>query len=292
MENNTVIMPQITQTGQKLAMGGGKPAGPIREEITPEEMQAVEKIVPREFLEDYKTVEHFYTEYDPRTEEERRLNHKTLIYKKTPAFQLFEKFKKEVDAEIEKIMNDDLYDERQKRVLIHRIVDEKAAEYKAKIDEKMKEYQEKVQNVKEYLLQAVNATEKLSPVEQRELELVYKESEGETRTALMTAFSPSQVLAIFNKMLDQAKYNKHKARFLAKNGYLFMQRVHETAEDKNEANRYVTEVLKGVKKAEQYAYSTEQLTLRKMLNNTNTFRQNGLEGIRLINHYVRKYKSL
>lgn len=260
-----------------------------REELNEQEQQEVQGILSKDAYKDYSELDHWYTKEDRRTEVEKALGHNALIYKKSPSLQEFENFKTAMDKEAERIQNDPLYSQEQKQIMISQLAEEKAQEHINKINEHMAEYKEKAEQVKDHLLQVVNATDQMTPKEQREWQRVTAEQTGETKTALMTAFDPSQVLAVFNKMLDHAKHNKQKARFMHKNGYMYMERIHQVAKDQKDANMYINQIQKGINRAEKYAYDPGQLGIKKMVHNSNAFRRTGQDGVRLIKHHLKKY---
>ncbi|MFE4008237.1 hypothetical protein ACFX4Z_27405 [Priestia sp. YIM B13550] len=263
----------------------------MRDELTREELDAVSKVVPSKFLADYEKVDKFYTERDLRNETEKKMGFTGafLFRHVSPSMEYAEKFISDVNAENERLANAVEWDDRQKRALLSQFAQEKADEYINKIDETMADYKQTVQEVKDYLNEITNALEKLSPVEMREYEFAQRDLEAEARTALMTAFTPEQVIAVFNKAKDQARFNKIKARFLVKNAFLYMERINQMS-DASMAKKNTVHIMNSVRELEQYAYGPEQRGLKKMLNNTSKFTRSGAEGIRLINMHLKRYK--
>lgn len=261
----------------------------IRNELTEAEKEAVKKITSPEFMNDYKEVSSYYQEIDPRTDQEKALNHVVMKRKKSPAMQIFEEFEADMQKEIDRLANDPTILDSQKREIIAQIATQKKDEYKAKINEKYADYREKVAKVKDYLLESANATENMTPQQMRKMDFISREMESEIKTSLYTAFEPSQVLAIFNRQKDMAEHNQIKARWMHKNGHLFMSRIEQVAKDNNERARGITEIQKGINRIEQHAYDPHVLGIKKMLENTNTFRRTGIEGIRAIESNAKKY---
>lgn len=260
-----------------------------KHELSENELNEVKKLLPKEFMEDYQTIDRFYEEKDLRNETEKALGHTQMVRHQSPSMQMFEQYRSEMESEIEKIANDPALADEQKRAVIRQVAQAKAEEYTDKIKEKMAEYGEKVQEVKDYLSQAVNATEKMSPQEIRQHDFTAREMDAETKTSLMTAFTASQVMAVFNKQADMARHNMAKARFLHKNAYLHMERVHQVAQDNNERQRYITEIQKAVNRLEKHAYTPGQLGIKKMYQNTSAFNRTGMDGVRLIQKYAKQY---
>lgn len=254
--------------------------------LTDAEINAVKGIISPQFLADYNQLDAFYTEVNAGSTEP---GHTPRILKISPSIKLFQEFKAEMDKEIDKIMNDPVWDDRQKKVMIQQIANEKASQYKQKINAKMADYTEKATQVKEYLAKTVNATEQMTPVQMREMEFVSREMDAESRTALMGAFTPSQVLAIFNKQIDTSKHNQAKARFLHKNAYLHMERINALDADRTEKSRAITEIRKALNHLEKYAYTPGQIGLKKMVHNSATFNRTGVEGIRAIDNWMKVY---
>lgn len=263
----------------------------MRDELTIEEVEAVTSVVSSKFLADYNRLDKFYTKRDLRNETEKSLGHSGafLFRHVSPSMEYAEKFISDVNAENERLANAVEWNETQKRALLSQFAQEKADEYINKIDETMADYRQTVQEVKDYLNEITNVLEKMSPVEMREYEFAQRDLEAEARTALMTAFTDSQVLAVFNKAKEQAQFNKTKARFMVKNAFLYMERINQVS-DANMAKKNTIHIMNGVKELEQYAYGPEQRGLKKMLNNTSKFNRHGQEGIRLINKHLKLYK--
>jgi DNA-dependent RNA polymerase auxiliary subunit epsilon len=263
----------------------------MRDELTKEELDAVSKVASSKFLADYNKLDKFYTERDLRNETEKKMGFTGafLFRHVSPSMEYAEKFISDVNAENERLANAVEWDDRQKRALLSQFAQEKAGEYINKIDETMADYKQTVQEVKDYLNEITNALERMTPVEMREYEFAQRDLEAEARTALMTAFTPEQVMAVFSKAKDQARFNKTKARFLVKNSYLYMERINQLS-DSHMAKQKTIEIMSGARELELYAYGPEQRGLKKMLNNTSKFNRHGQEGIRLIKKHLKRYK--
>lgn len=192
-----------------------------------------------------------------------------------------EQYVQTVQKEISKIMNDDVYDARQKAVMLERIALDKQEEYFKKIDDLLEAHNEPFDDINEYLDAEINAHERVTPLEQREIEFTNQETMSRVKTDLMLSTTPDKVADSFKKLLDQSQHNRYKARFLAHNGYLFLERISQLPEGP-ERDRAFSIIRMGINKAQNAMQTDKGRALAKMKKNLGEMKRTGEDGKRLI----------
>lgn len=258
--------------------------------LTTDEQGNVKGLLPGDLFAQYLAIETYGERIDDRGPTEKELDHSYTPKTFTPAHKLYLSFDEEVRAEMERVKDDPLLIDEQRRAYLTKFIDEKAEEYVQKIGDAVAQHKTEVEEVREYLARAVPETDRLTPAEMREMEFVHREMSGEVQTAMYTAFDGSQVLAVFNKQLDLARTSKARARFLHKNGYLFMKRAEEVAGDKTESNRIITEIQKGLNRIEKHAYDPGHLVVKKMYENVKQMNRGGYGPARLVRSNQKAFK--
>lgn len=250
--------------------------------LTAEEKAAI-KGLNKTALKDYEKRESFAKEI---TIEEGEGDYRRPIKsRKSHSVIIAEEFVQKVREAVSQIMTDELYDARQKAVMIERTVAEKREEYLGKIDELIEEHNEPLDEIGGYIDAELAAHERITPAEQREIEFQTAETMGRVKTELLMSPSPERIVDTFDKLLKQAEHNQYTARFLSHHGYLFLERLSQFPESVGR-DRAVSSIRQGINKAQGDMLDDKARALVKMRSNLKEMRRSGIEGKRLINHHV------
>lgn len=247
-------------------------------ELTNEEREQLSKIMNKEAYKDFLQHENPFTTVDTRTEEQVKAGQTPSIVKYTHTLSIGKEFKEKLDEFILSVSNDELYDKRQKGVLIERKAQELQAEYLEKIEQYTKEKGESRKELLDYLEAEIHAHERITPIEQKEIEFTERELTGRVKTDLMMATEPGNVSKIFDDLMKKAEHDKYTARFLANNGYLFLERLNQLGVDHGKIRTLGGEI----GKAKQFMYSDRQKVLDKAYAEIKRAGLSGTDGKRVI----------
>lgn len=262
---------------------------PKQAELTTEELQTFKKIVNSEAYTDFMNQEAFTKKEDLRTDVERTLKVKPYYKQTSKSLELALNYKQELGDFITKTVNSELYDKRQQAVLIEQKAEELKNDRLKQVGDIVESHNESNKEIMEYLEAEINAHERITPIEQKEIEFTNQELTGQSRTALVMATEPQKAVEVFNDLLRKAEHNPYVARFLVNNGYLFLERV-EQLDPGNTTNK--GQVMGGINKAKTLMYSEKQMVLNKVLEKAKKMKRSGSDGTRTINGSYENAKTL
>lgn len=247
-------------------------------ELTNEEREQLSKIMNKEAYNDFLQHEDPFTTVDSRTPEQVKAGQTPNIVKYSHTLSMGKEFKDKLDEFILSVTNDELYDKRQQGVLIERKAQELKAEYLEQVEQYTKEKGESRKELLEYLEAEIHAHERITPIEQKEIEFTERELTGRVKTDLMMAAEANNVSKIFDDLMKKAEHDKYTARFLANNGYLFLERLNQLGADHGQIRTLGSEI----SKAKQFMYSDRQKVLDKAYAEIKRAGLSGADGKRVI----------
>ncbi len=215
------------------------------------------------------------------------------IYQKvhiSPALKLAEKFNEDMEVEVEKVINDEIYDKRQKAVQIGRTLDERSDAYLSKIENDIEERTETIEDIKDFIEEEIEEIE-------RKVGRGFKKKEFEAevvlrqiKSSLSLAKNKEEVINIAKTIGERAEKNSLKAQVLANNIYVFVDRAKELIQDEKELFFIQSSLEQILKRVEELVYPSSYLILRKMRSNISNFDSGSTGGKRLIKNMVQKYR--
>lgn len=190
----------------------------------------------------------------------------------------FEQFKGELNKKAINYMNDELYDDRQTKIMISRAVEELTPVHMEKIEKKVTDLNETKAALENYLHKENATWHKVVEFEEKKMGAV---DVTQLKTDALLASNPNELIKSFRDYLNSTTENEALAKILYRNAHVFLERMGQL-----DANGKQQRELRNLVHVAKRNGMTEVETLsRDMLAELSKNNITGTAGRRLIQNY-------
>lgn len=245
-------------------------------EITKDELQALSAL-NKGAIKKYGKLSSFFTE-DP---EEGTI--------KDLPFLVSEKYDESMKAAVSDILNDELFDKRQKAIILERAAQEELEKHMLEVDEIVNKYREDTEALKEEIEEDLELTRRIyAKKDKKELEY-YEDTLSRLKTDLFMSEDPAAIERIAKDLLKGAEKDPALAKLLTRNGYLFAEQAKAVTNDPAELSRLRAKLSGVLTEAKDLSYRPDEKALMKMRDNLNEAIYDPTAGKRRINKLMDQY---